>query len=249
MKRILVALVAACIILAPSPAKAQLQLDSGAGTFVFSSAIANSGTNRAFYLNATSALAGTTILLSASVQGVLKFQVNAAGTGWFVDNITAPGLIYDASNGFHTNNVGGYFMGSKFYCGALVTCVLGQPSGYTWTRLYLRGTVQAVAQWSFGGGWGTTPTITYTDAFDAAGYIIIQAKATTAANPTATLTFKDGTWTDIPSCSGNASDATTPANIGPVVVTAASATAVTFNWLATPTANDYVTLSWICVGH
>src|SRR5581483_8111616 len=58
-----------------------------------------------------------------------------------------------------------------------------------------QGTTLSTGDFALSAGWGTSPVLTVVRGTDQAASITIQAKATVGANPTVTLTFKDGTWT------------------------------------------------------
>lgn len=122
-------------------------------------------------------------------------------------------------------------------------------------RLNIHGATALVAgDIVLSSGWGTSPTLTISRGVDQAAAITITAKATVAANPTVTLTFHDGTFTQIPIVIPARTDvaATAGAPTATVsnewVVTSISATVVTFTFLGTPVANSVYGLSWIALG-
>lgn len=104
-------------------------------------------------------------------------------------------------------------------------------------------------------GWGTSPVLTIVSgSHDQNGAFTVQAKATTAANPTVTLTFHDGTWTtppvvvcdrtDIAAATGTPSATVT----NQFVPTTVSATQIVFTFNGQPVANSTYGCSFICMG-
>lgn len=116
------------------------------------------------------------------------------------------------------------------------------------------GTALAAGDFVLSAGWGTSPVLTVVRGTDQAAVITIQAKATVGANPTVTLTFKNGTWTTIPIvvCSRTEIIAVTGAPAAAVqnefVPTTVSATQIIFTFNGTPVANSTYGCSFICMG-
>lgn len=102
--------------------------------------------------------------------------------------------------------------------------------------------------------WGTSPVLAVVGGTDQAASITIQAKATTSANPTITLTFKDGTWTVAPIVVAHRTDvvAATAAPGATVtnqwVVTSVTATTVVFTFNGQPVANSTYGLAFEVFG-
>src|SRR6266850_3798583 len=117
-----------------------------------------------------------------------------------------------------------------------------------------QGTVLVTADYVLSAGWGTTPTFTAVRGTDQAATFTIVAKATVGANPTVTLTFKNGTWTNIPIvvCGRTELVAATGAPSAVVtnefVPTTVSATQIIFTFNGTPVANSTYGCSFICMG-
>lgn len=109
------------------------------------------------------------------------------------------------------------------------------------------GTVLIAGNIVLSSGWGTIPTLVVNRGVDQAASIQITAKATVAANPTVTVTFADGTFTQIPVVIASRTDISAPtaANWS---VTTVTATAVTFTFVGTPVANSVYGLAWIALG-
>lgn len=97
-------------------------------------------------------------------------------------------------------------------------------------------------------GWGNTATVSAvaTGSKDACGEITVTSAGTgQAANPTITLTFKDGTWTTAPfplskqvGGSGAIAD----------ITETATATTMVLTWNGTPSASATYIIRWHCLG-
>ncbi len=104
-------------------------------------------------------------------------------------------------------------------------------------RLYLGGTALVAGDFALSAGWGDTASVgTITGADARCKFTVTSAGVGQAANPTITLTFKDGTWTVTPfvvACRGGGSQL----GIQPCV-TGVTATTVTLTWPGTPVAAE-----------
>lgn len=107
------------------------------------------------------------------------------------------------------------------------------------------GTEHVAGDYAASAGWGTSPTITPL-ARDTGGRVSVTAKATPGANPTLTLTFKDGTWTTAPAVTCSRGDAL--ATAGYWSLTTVSATAVIFTFVGTPVADEVYVLDFVAMG-
>jgi hypothetical protein len=67
-------------------------------------------------------------------------------------------------------------------------------------RLHSTGTALVVGDFSASAGWGTGASVSAVSGDDAHGTVTVTSGTTPSVDPTVTLTFKDGTWTDAPSC-------------------------------------------------
>lgn len=116
------------------------------------------------------------------------------------------------------------------------------------------GTALVAGDFAASANWGTSPVIAVVGGTDQAASLTIQAKATTGAAPTLTLTFKDGTWTNVPIVVAQRTDvvAATAAPDATVtnqwVVTSVTATAVVFTFNGTPVANSIYGLAFEVFG-
>jgi len=108
------------------------------------------------------------------------------------------------------------------------------------------GTAHVAGDYVAHANWGTSPTITPL-ARDTGGRVSVLAQATTGANPTLTLTFKNGTWTTAPAVICSRGDAAAPTTCF-WAVTTVSATAVTFTLVGTPTAGNTYILDFVAMG-
>ena len=118
-----------------------------------------------------------------------------------------------------------------------------------------QGTALATADYVLSAGWGTSPTFTAVRGTDAGAAFTITAKATVGANPTVTLTFKNGAWANgapIVICGRTEIVAATGAPAAAVsnefVVTSVSTTQAVFTFNGTPVANSTYGCSFICMG-
>ncbi len=118
-----------------------------------------------------------------------------------------------------------------------------------------QGTALSAADYVLSAGWGTTPTFTAVRGTDTGATFTIVAKATTSANPTVTLTFKNGAWANgapIVICGRTEIAAATGAPAAAVsnefVTTTVSTTQIVFTFNGTPVANSTYGCSFICMG-
>lgn len=117
-----------------------------------------------------------------------------------------------------------------------------------------QGTALVAADFVASAEWGTSPVLTVVGGTDQAASITIQAKTTTSASPKITLTFKDGTWTNVPVVIAQRTDvvAATAAPGATVtnqwVVTAVTATSVEFTFNGQPVANNTYGLAFEVFG-
>lgn len=121
-------------------------------------------------------------------------------------------------------------------------------------RFSAKGTTLATGDLVLSSGWGTSPVLTVVRGTDQGAAITIQAKATVGANPTITLTFKNGTWTTAPIvvCGRTELVAATGAPAAAIsnefIPTSVTATQIVFTFNGTPVANSTYGLSFICMG-
>jgi hypothetical protein len=116
------------------------------------------------------------------------------------------------------------------------------------------GTALVATDYVASAGWGTSPVITAVRGTDTAATFTVQAKATVGANPTITMTFKNGAWTTAPIvvCGRTELIAATGAPATNVsnewVPTTISTTQIVFTFNGTPVANSTYGCSFICIG-
>lgn len=115
-------------------------------------------------------------------------------------------------------------------------------------RIKSAGTALEAADFALSAGWGDTPAasisaVVGTD--QATAFTVSAGTANFAANPTITLTFKDGTWTDNPVCVVNRGDASAPTTGFAFNTTSATALVITFQ--GTPQATTYK-FNAVCMG-
>lgn len=105
------------------------------------------------------------------------------------------------------------------------------------------GTAIATTDWALGAGWGANAMVSAVSGNDQRGTVTVTTSAldTPGANPTLTLTFKDGTWTTAPFAVANLG--TTGTGLTGAVEVNTTATTLVLEYVGTPTAlvsNTYV---------
>lgn len=111
------------------------------------------------------------------------------------------------------------------------------------------GTALVSGDFALSAGWGTTATVAVTLATsrDQAFLITVTSAGTgQLVNPTITLTFKDGTWTNTPVCIMNDTGGT--GALADVTRSSSSATTYVWIWNALPVATSTYEFSGICMG-
>lgn len=104
------------------------------------------------------------------------------------------------------------------------------------------GTAEATTDWAASAGWGASATVSAVSGNDSRGTVTVTTNAadTPTANPTVTLTFKDGTWTTAPfAVSCMVSSSTGPINVPVTITTTATTLVIQYN--GTPTATSALT--------
>lgn len=110
------------------------------------------------------------------------------------------------------------------------------------------GTAHVAGDYALSAGWGNTATVSTVAARDTGGRVSITCGGTgIAANPTVTLTYKDGTWTTVPTCVPQRADINAPAT-APFVPTSDTATTFVLTFLGTPVSGTTYTFSFHVVG-
>lgn len=113
-------------------------------------------------------------------------------------------------------------------------------------RLHSTGTSLTNTDWSASAGWGTGAAITSTTGDDAHGTVTVTSGTSTAADPTLTLTFKDGTWTNAPFAMSKITAPTTDL-MNPTVETT-TATTLVIQFIGTPQASTIYTFKFMNYG-
>lgn len=118
------------------------------------------------------------------------------------------------------------------------------PSSVIPTRFVSGGTALVGGDFALHANWGASATIgTITGTDQAFQFTVTSAGAGQGANPTVTLTFKDGTWTTVPIFTCNMNGGTGALSFTTVVPTATTAV---ITYIGTPTVDLTYTIS--CVG-
>lgn len=94
-------------------------------------------------------------------------------------------------------------------------------------------------------GWGASGAVSAAVGFDQAFSFTVTASGTTTANPTITITFKDGTWTNIPQFIVLRNDTNSPFSTPPHTI-AVTATTLTITFNGTPASGT--SYHFICMG-
>jgi len=108
-----------------------------------------------------------------------------------------------------------------------------------------QGTALGSGDFALSAGWGTGATVTGVTGTDQGWQMTVTAAGTPAANPSVTLTFKDGTWTNAPICVSKMVGGT-----GGVtqLTEAPAATTNTLTFQGTPVAASTYILASVCMG-
>jgi hypothetical protein len=110
------------------------------------------------------------------------------------------------------------------------------------------GTAHVAGDYALSAGWGNTASVSAVAARDTGGRVTVTCNGSgIGANPTVTLTFKDGTWTTIPAIVVSRGDATAPTT-GFWALTTPSATAPVFTFVGTPVAGSTYTFDFVVMG-
>lgn len=111
------------------------------------------------------------------------------------------------------------------------------------TQVLSAGTEHVAADYTLGGNWGTTPSVSAVAADDRGGRVTVTSgSGTPGANPTVAVTFKDGAYNGVPALvvakGGTAGD---------WAVTTLSESSVTFTFIGTPAASTAYTLAFVAL--
>lgn len=107
------------------------------------------------------------------------------------------------------------------------------------------GTALVAGDFALSGGWGAGSAVSGVIGTDAAWTMTVTAAGVPGANPTVTLTFKDGTWTNSPICQAKWNGGTGAAAF---VQDAPTATTNVMTFLALPVAASTYILTGTCTG-
>lgn len=115
-------------------------------------------------------------------------------------------------------------------------------------RLIGAGTAHAPGDYALSAGWGNTATVSSVAARDTGGRVSITCNgAGIAANPTVTLTYKDGAWGVAPTCVPQRADINAP-SAAQFVPTSDTLTTFVLTFLGTPVAGTVYTFSFGVLG-
>lgn len=202
-------------------------------------------------------------LLLRDKAGATKYTIQKSAGNLFaiVDSVNGQNVLTfnpsgnSALSGVGTGkvqlNTAGGSGGVEFYDGVgagptLVASVSG-AGRFTGKRIIGNGTAHVAGDYAASAGFGSTASVTVTGARDSGGRVSVASSGTgQAANPTLTLTFKDGTWTTAPSVVCQRGD--TLATAGRWALSAVTATTATFTFVGTPVAGETYILDWTAVG-
>lgn len=113
-----------------------------------------------------------------------------------------------------------------------------------------RGTALVSGDFALSAGWGSTAALSAIAGTDTGFTVTVTANgAGIAANPTLTLTYKDGTWTNAPVFTVTRGDGNAPTTGFWIVQAASTATAAITQFVGLPVAGNAYTIYVIVVGH
>lgn len=116
------------------------------------------------------------------------------------------------------------------------------------SRLRSATTAQVTGDYALGGNWGTTPSVSSVAATDHGGRVTVTSgSGAPGANPTITLTFKDGSWVNPPGIGYGRGDINSPTTAF-WALTSVSATAATWTFVGTPDASTNYVLDFVAMG-
>lgn len=157
------------------------------------------------------------------------------------------------TNGTFTNptingaTLSGTFAGSPTFSGGTFSAPTF-PNPIIFTRLKPEGgTALVTADGALGGNWGTSPTLGLSGYDSAFRVVATSGTGSPGANPTFTLTFKDGSWVNAPICVASRLDIVSPATAY-WAVDATSTTDVRLTFVGTPGTSSSYMANVICVG-
>lgn len=120
-------------------------------------------------------------------------------------------------------------------------------------RLTGNGTTHVIGDYVLSAGWGVGSLVRLAaagaqyGARDTGGSVAIDAAGTPSANPTVTLTFKDGAWAVIPTVTCNRGELTTPTTAFWITTTITATTCV-FQFVGLPAAGGTYVLNYSVIG-
>ena len=117
-----------------------------------------------------------------------------------------------------------------------------------WKRLHIEGTAHVTGDWGTLTGWGTGATVSAVTGDDNHFTVTITAGTTPSANPTATLTFKDGTWTGAPWALCNLEATSDAIVVAPWTTCTTTATTLVITFHGTPVDTKTYTFRGIVLG-
>lgn len=119
--------------------------------------------------------------------------------------------------------------------------------GQSFKRLRLSGTAHVAGDYAASAGWGTTASIGTVSANDSHGSFIVTSAGTgQGANPTVTLTFKQGTWTTAPRVQAWMEGGGT--GVLTFITSTSTATTAVFTYQGTPVATFTYQIAFRVVG-
>lgn len=169
--------------------------------------------------------------------GISLYAANpAAGSGSTIT--TAVGLRIESITAGGTNNYAILTGTGRHSFGAMIES----------PRLLGTGTSHVAGDYALSAGWGNTATVSTVAARDSGGRVSITCNGSgIAANPTVTLTFKDGAWAVAPAISASRGDLNAPTT-GFWALTTASTSAPVWTFVGTPVAGTIYVLDYTVVG-
>ena len=216
--------------------------------------------------------AGTLCRWYETGDGGTAFTTNAGwsvgGSAWIADDTASDAsmmLVRGASGGgggatlkFKANGMGASWADGAWDATSTETCTTGTTRTFDGPvaaeRFRAKGTALAVTDFALDANWGNTATVEQVYGCDGAWNVKVKANgAGIGADPTITLTYKDGTWGTSPVSIikfTNSDDAAVSPDTTDVKYTtpSPSATAITFTLKGTPTGGKVYFFAGIVIG-
>jgi hypothetical protein len=192
-----------------------------------------------------------TVRMRWSDDGTVAYQTTSraimrltASGGDFIQ--IASGVAYIAANAGTISQV--FLSNGSIHPQATATGDLG-IDGQAFRRLRLAGTAPIAGDFALSAGWGTTASVGTIVGNDSHATFVVTSTGTgQGANPTITLTFKNGTWTTAPFGYAKLFACSTAADLLVAVTETTTATTMVITFNGTPVATRTYSFKTLVVG-